>query len=169
MPFELLFIIEGKIISLEKRKKKGGKIMKKIVSFLICGILLMGIFTVSPFAAIKDDGVVMPMYNNTTNVTNRFVIEEGIAKVTVAYIGKFNTLTRAVITTKLQVQTSSGWVDVNNGEPNNQWVEDCTTITFSKTYNLEVPSGSYRALISYQMYGTGGAADVISKTLEYSY
>ena len=143
--------------------------MKKIVSLLICGVLLMGIFTVIPFAAIKEEGIVMPMYNNTSNVTTRFVIEEGIAKVTVGYVGKYNKLTRAVITTKLQVQTSSGWVDVNNGEPNNQWVEDRTTITFSQTYNLEVARGTYRAVINFEMYGTGGAADVIPKTLEYSY
>ena len=143
--------------------------MKKIASLLICGILLMGIFTVTPFAAIKDEGVAMPMYNNTSNVTTNFLIESGIAKVTVGYVGKFNKLTRAAITTKLQVQTSSGWVDVNNGEPNNEWVEDCTTIMFSEAYSLEVPRGTYRAVIDFEMYGTGGAADVITKTLEYTY
>ncbi len=143
--------------------------MKKIVALLITAILMMGIFTVTPFAAIKDDGIVMPMYNNTSNVTTNFLIEEGIAKVTVGYVGKFNKLTRAVIKTKLQVQTSSGWVDVNNGELNNEWVEDRTTIMFSETYNLEVPRGTYRAVINFEMYGTGGAADIIPKTLEYTY
>lgn len=34
MPFELLFIIEGKIISLEKRKKKGGKLMNEAGGYL---------------------------------------------------------------------------------------------------------------------------------------
>ena len=143
--------------------------MKKIVSLLICGILLIGIFTVPSFAAIKDEGIVMPMYNNTSTVTNRFVIEEGIAKVTVGYVGKYNKLTSARITTKLQVQTSSGWVDVNNGQANNQWVDVSTNITFSTTHTLSVARGTYRALITYEMTGTGGATDVITKTLEYSY
>ncbi|MBE6645950.1 MAG: hypothetical protein E7612_11380 [Ruminococcaceae bacterium] len=143
--------------------------MKKVISLLICGILLAGMLPIASFAAIKEEVTVMPMYNNTTNVTSRFVIEEGVAKLTVAYVGKFNTLTRGVITSKIQVQTSNGWVDVNNGELNNEWVDESTNITFSITHTQEVPRGTYRALITFEMYGTGGSADIIERTYEYTY
>ena len=129
----------------------------------------MGIFTVIPFAAIKEEGIVMPMYNNVSNVTGLFVIEEGVAKITVGYVGYFNITTSARITTKLQVQTANGWADVNNGEPNNAWVDESTNFMFSITHTQEVPSGTYRALITYELYGTGGAADVIEREFEYTH
>ena len=143
--------------------------MKKIVSLFICALLFIGVLPISSFAAVGGGNVVMPMYNNVANVTGRFVIEEGVAKITVGYVGYTNITTSARITTKLQVQTANGWADVNNGEPNNEWLDESTNSVFFITHTREVPSGTYRALITYELYGTGGAADVIEREFEYTH
>ena len=143
--------------------------MKKIVSLFICALLFIGVLPISSFAAVGGGNVVMPMYNNVANVTGRFVIEEGVAKITVGYVGYTNITTSARITTKLQVQTSNGWLDVDNGEPNNEWLDESTNSVFFITHTREVPSGTYRALITYELYGTGGAADVIEREFEYTH
>lgn len=140
--------------------------MKKFVSMLVLAVLLVGMFSIVSGAAVKDDAVLEPLYNNALNVSSSFVIEDGgIAKISLSYGGKFGKLTSARITSKLQVQTSSGWADVDNGE----WVDESTNVIFTTTHTLEVSRGTYRALITYELYGTGGAADVIEHTYEYTY
>ena len=144
--------------------------MKKFVSMLILAVLLVGMFSISSGAAVKDTVVIEPLYNNSISVTNNFVIEEGgIARLTVGYTGKFGKFTSARITSKLQVQTSSGWADVDNGEESCEWVDESTNVIFTTTHTLEVSRGTYRALITYELYGTGGATDVIERTIEYTY
>ena len=45
------------------------------------------------------------------------------------------------------------------------WIDNFTTTTGTSNHSLAVPSGTYRAVINYKVYGSGGGYDEISKTI----
>ena len=79
------------------------------------------------------------------------------------YTGLSGKTTKVVITTYIEKKTLGlFWSRVENGQPNNQWVDTSYTFQLSST-------GTYRVTVTYKVYGSGGAADEIKCVMKDSY
>lgn len=143
--------------------------MKKILSCLLCTLMLFSYVTVPATAA--NDGI-MPCYNNVISTRTQFNISDsGVARVTVSYEGVPGVTTGATITTKIQ-KRSLGliWTKVDIGTTNNEWVDSTRVESYSTFHSVTLPdTGTYRVVVEYEITGTGGATDVIEdiQTAEY--
>ena len=144
--------------------------MKKLIIIIITLGLLSSIFSITTSAAIKDDEIA-PLYNNVLLEKTTFTIDSnGNAIISLLYRGKTGANSTAVITSKIQKNVSGTWVDVDNGQSNNQWVDESTSTVFSLNHSVQLTSrGTYRAVVVYEISGTGGATDVIERTIEKTY
>ena len=144
--------------------------MKRFVTFFITFVFCIACFGITVNAAARED-IVLPMYNNTAVATTTFNINEnGVASVSVSYGGKYGQSVSAVITSKIQKNESGTWVDVDIDQPNNQWVDESSMSFYSTTHTHQLTSrGTYRAVVVYEISGTGGATDVIERTIEKTY
>ena len=135
--------------------------MKKILSAIICVVVLIGCIPINTFAV----GEISPYYNNTQRTTTNFTISDsGVAKVRISYNGYKDTTTGATIKTKIQKSfLFFFWSDVTS------WTDEASGYYYSTTHSTSVDSGTYRAIVEYTIRGTGGSADVITEQLEYSY
>ena len=135
--------------------------MKKFIAIILFIALSIGMC----FNSFAEGNSVMPRYNNTLNSSFSFLINEnGEAKVNIQYHG-FNEVTQgASITVKLEKRfLFAFWNDVAEWSASSENVSD--TFQFTKS----VGKGTYRATIELQIYGSGGATDVITDQLEYKY
>lgn len=135
--------------------------MKKILSAIVCVIVLIGCIPLSVFAS----EAITPYYNNVVRQSTLFDIDEnGIATVKASYVGQSGVTTGATIKTKIQKRfLLVFWSDVAS------WTDEATGHYYSNTHSTTVESGYYRAQVEYTIRGTGGDSDVITDELEYSY
>jgi len=105
--------------------------------------------------------------NNTCVTSSSFsIIDTNNAVITVGYTGYSGITTGATVQIKLQRKVLFWWVDVDNGQPNDTWVDIFTGYRGNAEHSLRLSqTGKYRAQIEYQISGSGGATDVISTTL----
>lgn len=104
----------------------------------------------------------MDRYNNTSIVLSKFQITNGVAIIDVDYSGYLGVTTGAVIESKIQKKILFWWFDVNNGQTNNTWVDTFSTWYGRAQHTLGISeSGSYRAVIKYNISGSGGSDDII--------
>ena len=138
--------------------------MKK--AFAILGIvsILAVVFAMSAYAAHDAS----PFINNAYRTVSQFVIDtDGTATVSAQYVGRTGLTSGATITMKIQKSVSGSWVDVEIGQPNNTWVDTRTTATAKITHTYTITQrGTYRALITYNISGTGGANDIFTESIE---
>lgn len=141
--------------------------MKKIIALLLCCIALFGVV---PFESFADSGIT-PYYNNVGYTNSSFVIDEnGNANVAISYIGYEGVTTGATITTTLEKKhLLFFWKDVIVGNGTNGWVDVPSGFTFSTTHSVNVSSGTYRVKIKFEIMGSGGETDVITKQHEAKY
>ena len=144
--------------------------MKKFITLIVTLVLCFACLSITANAALIND-TVSPMYNNTASATTSFNISEsGLASISVSYGGKYGTSVHSTIISKIQKYESGTWVDVNNNQPNNVWIDESSVLFFSKTHTHQLASrGRYRAVVVYEISGTGGATDVIERIIEKTY
>ena len=140
--------------------------MKKILTIILTTVFLFTLVAI-PVSAVNYDDQVAPCFNNTIQATSNFNISEsGLATVNLKYIGYPNTATGATITCSVEKSTSSGWVTVNGAS----WTDEVTGFTNTVQHTVQLTSrGTYRMVYEYEIRGTGGAADIISDTIEKTY
>ena len=137
--------------------------MKKILSIILCAILLVGGFETLALASGGDDGI-MPCYNNASSTNSNFYVADGNAVISASYVGFPGVTTGARITIQLQKRNLLVfWKDVTDWED----ISDNADATFVHTY--PVSSGTYRVRIRYEIRGSGGAVDVVEEELKASY
>ena len=136
--------------------------MKRIISVLICFVIIASIGCVTANAA--NEGI-MPCFNNVASTEADFYIDSnGNANVQVGYVGYEGITTGARITILLEKRNLLVfWKDVE------EWV-----ITSSDYYgdyfrSCAVSEGTYRVTITFEISGTGGATDVHEVELKDSY
>ena len=101
-------------------------------------------------------------YTYTDYVNGALDVSDGVAVVRATYVGN-DDVTGATIEITLQKRfLLFWWNDVEGGH----WVDTFTTSSGSTSHSLSVPSGTYRAVIKYKIYGSGGDYDEISKTVD---
>lgn len=138
--------------------------MKKIITIALVLIMLLTMSSITVFA---NDYSVMPCYNNTISANVHFDIDEnGLADLSLRYIGYQNCATSGTITSKIQKKGLLGWSDVSGAS----WVDECTGFMYSANHSYQLTSsGTYRLVYEFVIRGTGGADDVISDTIEKTY
>jgi|LSQX01.1.fsa_nt_gb hypothetical protein len=108
--------------------------------------------------------------NNTLSTFEYFSISSGEAVIYASYVGYQNITTRAQTEIKIQKKFLLFWIDVDNGQTNNTWIDSVTGYQGSVTHSTGLSStGNYRAVITYSVYGSGGDTDVINVTLYSDY
>ena len=99
----------------------------------------------------------------TELTTEYIIVENGIATVTARYYGYSGITTGATIEITLQKRfLLFWWNDVESGH----WTDNFTTSSGTSNHSLAVPSGTYRAVIHYKVYGSDGGYDEITHTVD---
>lgn len=140
--------------------------MKRIITLILTTVILFTLVII-PISAVNYDNQVAPCYNNTMKTSATFQIaNDGLASITLNYIGHPTKVTGATITCSVQKSTSSGWIDISGAS----WVDEVTGVTNTVQHSVQVTSsGTYRLVYQFEIRGTGGAADIISDTIEDTY
>ena len=145
---------------------KGGdkmKLLKRIAS-LILVIATLFVFAVNTFAS---ENTITPRYNNTGSTEAVFIIDaNGLATVTYTCIGYRGITTNIVVETKIEKKFWWWWNDVDGAS----WTDQSSDYYCDSTHTIQLSdTGTYRATITYTVYGSGGEADVIEREIEKSY
>jgi hypothetical protein len=137
--------------------------MKKLC--LLLALILMFACAVPAYAyEIEEPEPEEPIdeYSYTERTLERLTVVNDIAEVTAKYYGYSGITTGATIEITLQKRfLLFWWTDVEGGH----WTDTFTTSSGTSNHSLAVPSGTYRAVITYKVYGSGGGYDEISKTI----
>lgn len=137
--------------------------MKKLC-FLLALILMLGSAVPAYANEIEEpepDEPVEP-YSYTTSTQESFRVVSDTAYVSATFNGNSGA-TGATIEITLQKRfLLFWWNDVEGGH----WIDNFTTSSGTSNHSLAVSSGTYRAVINYKVYGSGGGYDEISKILD---
>ena len=138
-------------------------VKNRIVSFAMLFTLLIAL-VMPVFAA---EGGITPYYNNTGSTETAFVIDEnGNAIVSYICFGYEGITTNIVVYTKIEKKFLWWWNDVDGAS----WTDETVGDHCCNEHSIQLTkSGTYRATVTYTVYGIGGQADVITRELEYEY
>ncbi len=136
---------------------------KKLISFAMLVVMLFAM--VVPSFAIENE--IMPLLNNTDTTEAIFVIEEsGMATVSYTCYGYPEITTKIVVETKIEKKFLWWWNDVDGAF----WTDESTLDFCDGEHSIQLTkSGTYRATVTYTVYGTGGEADVLVSEFEKKY
>lgn len=143
---------------------------RKLLSFALCFALLsIGSIQFSSNVVALEAS---PYYNNTATARSTAnVSSAGKLTITNSYVGIRDVTTHATITTYIEKKTFFFfWSKVENGQPDDQWIDNIYNYTYTGNHTFQLPStGTYRITVVYCIYGSGGSADVIEKEIEVEY
>lgn len=136
--------------------------MKKILINLVCFLLIFCCMNTPASAAEHNE--IFPRANNFSSTFTDFTINNnGTATVVVKYMGIDGVTSGAKITVKIQKRfLLVFWNDVDGAS----WVDNASGVYYSNSHSISVKSGYYRAQVEYTIYGSGGAADVVTEQIE---
>ena len=112
------------------------------------------------------------MFNNMySTLTNASIASNGTMTIYEAYDGIPGVTTRGELTTYIEKRILGiFWKKVNNGQPNNQWVDTIYNYRYSGSHSHQLSSsGTYRATVIYKVYGTGGDPDELTSQVVVTY
>ncbi len=142
-------------------------LLKRILCFVVmCTVLIS---TVS-FIAYAEE--IIPRYNNVSYAeSNVTVSSSGKMNITNSFSGSASVFSRAVITTYVERKTLGlFWTRVDIGQTDDEWVDTIYTNVYSGTHSHQLEkTGTYRVTVEYVIYGSGGAADTITREIEKTY
>ena len=135
--------------------------MKRIISCLLCFVLIFAISGVVTYAHEND----IALCNNNVMLTDTqfFISNNGKADINVAYYGYIGITTQGTITTILEKKVNSNWVEMY------KWTENSTADTYLKSYTPQLTQGTYRLTVEYRISGFGGVDDVIVDVITKTY
>ncbi len=136
---------------------------RRIISF---AMLIIMLFAMAMPTFATENGI-MPRYNNTGSTEAVFVIEEnGEASICYTCFGYEGITTRIVVETKIQKKFLWWWNDVDGAS----WTDEVNGDLCTSIHSIQLnKSGTYKAVITYNVYGSGGEADVITAEIEKKY
>lgn len=152
-------------------------VYEKILSLMLIVITIVSTAAMPISAANSADiqsvaMAMMPRFNNGDACNLSFGINNtGLANIRVTYYGISGVTTRVTATMSIEKKVSSNtWERVDIGTLTNSWTDSSTNLsgTFSHTFQLE-STGTYRGVFVIRMFGSGGTADKIEKTIEKTY
>ena len=136
---------------------------KKLISFAMLVVMIFAM-AIPTFAT---ENAIMPRLNNTNTTEAVFVImDDGEAIVSYTCFGYQGITTRIVVETKIEKKFLWWWNDVDGAS----WTDESTTYYCDGEHSIQLTkSGTYRATVTYTVYGTGGEADVLTSQFEKKY
>lgn len=136
---------------------------KRLISFAMLVVMLFAM-AIPSFATENE---ISPYYNNTDTTEAVFVIDEnGKASVSFTCFGYDGITTNIVVETKIQKKFLWWWNDVDGAS----WTDESTEVYCTNTHSIQLTnSGTYKAVITFSVYGTGGEADIFTREIEDSY
>ncbi len=139
--------------------------MKKIISVLMCLVMLFSLFTT--IASAEENYEPAPCFNNTSSAALVFTVEDGEAGATIYFNGYTGLCTGGTVTTKIQKRYLwVFWKDIDNAE----WVDEVNDDSFFTYHSVNVSDkGTYKATVEFVIRGTGGSDDVFEIEREYKY
>lgn len=144
--------------------------LKKLVSLILANVFLLLIVFVPAKAAVQEE--IAPCYNNVLTASSTATISSsGVITVNNTYTGSQSVTTKAIITTYIEKKILGiFWSRVDIGQTNDEWVDTIYNYKYSGSHSVQLPStGTYRVNVEYVIYGSGGSADTITKTIEKNY
>ncbi|MBQ4585040.1 MAG: hypothetical protein IJA82_02400 [Clostridia bacterium] len=137
------------------------KARNRVISFVMLCVMLFALTM-----QVCADAIV-PRYNNADTTNETFAIDSnGVATVWYTCNGYSNKTTTIKVETQLQKKT---WWWYNNVD-GAYWKDVIDYYCCAGEHSIQLPqSGTYKAIVTYTVYGSGGVADVITKELEASY
>lgn len=143
---------------------------KRIMTIVLTACLLM-VATFGTYADthVPDEGF---RYNNVSAATATMSINSsGLMTINYKVNGYPNITTQIVIKTYIEKSfLGLFWVRVNNGQPNNEWVDTINNYSYNGNRTFQLSStGTYRTTVKYTVYGTGGSPDEIEKKITATY
>ena len=141
--------------------------MKKIISVILVLTLFSGVFALNASAES-----VQPRLNNTISTSTSFHINDSTGKATITMSCSGNSdFTRVNIVSYIQKKTLGlFWTRAETGTNNNEWKDSSNKNPYSTTRSITLSStGTYRAVVTYTVEGTGGSDDVIEDIIEDTY
>ncbi len=144
--------------------------MKLSRKFLFVAVaVILSVSTIAMTAVYAIGGVSTCNNNLNTTVTSLYIAND-LAEINAYFVGYTGITTEAIVESKLQRRTLFWWSDVDNGETDNTWVDHFYDVSGDVYHTLEVTKkGTYRAVVTYTVKGTGGADDVIDEVVEFVY
>lgn len=135
----------------------------RIISFVMLVIMLFAM----AIPTMATDNAIMPRYNNTSTTEAVFIIDDnGLATISYTCLGYEGITTRIVVETKIQKKFLWWWNDVDGAS----WTDESNKDYCAYDHSIQLTkSGTYRAVITYNVYGSGGEADVITAEIEKKY
>ena len=130
--------------------------MKKI-SFVLALCILFS-FGASIIASAEEYAVT-PRYNNASNVSCKFNIQNDTAIIGVYVAGFSGVTSRITVKATLEKKMLFGlwWSDVD------EWTQSSNNYTEAFEFNKSVGSGTYRCTFVVTVEGSGGSADVYTE------
>lgn len=142
-------------------------VAKRILSFFVMCMVLIS--TVS-FIAYAEE--IIPRYNNVSYAESNVTISSsGKMNITNSFSGSISVFTKANIKTYIERKTLGlFWTRVDIGQTNNEWVDVIYDNTYSGSHSHQLEkTGTYRVTVEYVIFGSGGAADTITREIEKTY
>lgn len=157
---------------MEFRNKKERKIKMKKKRIKLLAMLLTVTLLIIPFSVSISAEEITPYYNNTFSTDTCMAIDDnGVMTIAYGYFGYSSKTTHAVITTYIEKRfLGVFWSRVDIGTADNQWVDTINNYHYDGERHYQLSkSGTYRVKVTYTIYGTGGAADVVDYEATDSY
>lgn len=147
---------------------------KQIKKILVITLMLcLSVTSIIPVSAenLPKNGII-PLYNNTKIVrTYCNVNDNGLLTISYNVDGYSKKTTKIVITTYVEKKVLGlFWNRVDNGQPNEEWVDTIYNYKYNDTRTFSLSStGKYRVNVTYEIYGSGGSADNVPYQAEVTY
>ncbi len=137
------------------------KVRNRIISFVMICVMLFAMILPTTAAEI------MPRYNNTANTVEEFTIDaSGVA--TVEYVCNGYKYLTTTIKAEIQLQKKTWWW--YNNVDGAYWKDLTNDYSADGSHSIQLTEGgTYKAVITYTVYGSGGTADVITREIEAYY
>ena len=144
--------------------------MKLSRKFLFVAVAVILSVSTLAMTAVYAIGGVSTCNNNLNMTATSFIITNDLGEISGHFVGYADITTEAIIESKIQRRTLFWWSDVDNGETDNTWVDHFYDVSGDIYPSLEITKkGTYRAVVTYTVKGTGGADDVIDEVIEFVY
>lgn len=126
--------------------------MKKLILLLLSAVVMCSLLGFSSSA----ESVATPYYNNVARTATGFIIEDDIAEISLDYRGYRGVTQLVEISTVLSKLSASEWIEISS------WLDRSTEYRNNILHTANVDSGTYRVVVEYKFYGSGGETDVIN-------
>lgn len=144
--------------------------MKKIVLMILIVSSLLSCLTF--YVGAEPGYEIEPYFSNVKDATLSFsIFSTGLAAVGITYNGFSDVFTQVRCEITLQKRyLGLFWFDVDNGMPDNTWVDYSTNSYGGFYHEMQLSdTGTYRAVFKVYFYGTTGVVDEISDKIEDQY